>query len=317
MIKLMLSYIFLLTGITNNPDQLYETALIYETGNDSIAPDPNKSTIFYRLAAEKGNVEAQNYLGFRYYNGEGTKQNVDSALYWIRKAAGQGDIKAAGNLGYLLSKAPEINHDYEEALKWLKIAAEAGLPTSFTQLGDLYRHGLGTPRDTLNAIKWYDKAIDSRIPDTEIRLLSMMGYKWKELSPDSALVLGLKYYMGNAPTIGVELFENATKGTLPKAVALLGDAYAKGRGVPYDNKKSIEHYLEAAILGDPSAAFIIAEFLEFFPDGLPEMESLSQENKGKVSKEDLNSPQFWYNVASSQGIIDSESAFRHLYSPSF
>lgn len=310
----LLPFIFLLANIGFIPYSFYETALIYETGNDSIAPDAVKSSIFYRLAAENGDLRAQNYLGFRYYNGEGVTQNVDSALYWIRSAAENGDIKAAGNMGYLLSKAPDVKHDYQEALQWLTKAADAGLPTSFTQLGDLYREGKGTHPDTLKAKELYEKAIDTHIPDAELRLLSMMGYKWKELSPDSALKLGLNYYKRGAAVIGVDLFQNAAKSKIPKAFALLADAYAKGRGVAYDNSKALDYNLQAALLGDPTAAFILAEYLEFYLDGIPADSSLMQEF-GDLNIEMINSPGYWYSRAAEKGVTDAEEAFRRLFNP--
>ena len=277
-----------------NPEELYQTALLYETGNDTLPADITATVDLLRLSAEKGYAPARNYLGFLYYNGEGVAQNTDSALYWIRKAAGEGDIKAAGNLGYLLSQAPDVAHDYQEACKWLKMATEAGLPTSFTQLADLKRQGLGCQPDTLGAISLYEKAIEARIPDAQLRLLAMMGYKWKELPADSALSLGLRYYTGYAPVAGVDLLETAAQKGSAKAMALLGDAYSRGIGVEYDHQRSISYFRKAAREGNPSAQFILAELLDFFPD------------------DDEENAQYWYEKAAAAGVADSETAYSLL-----
>ena len=269
--------------------------------------NPSLSSIYYILAASQGHPEAQNFLGFRYYNGEGLRHDVDSALYWLRKAACQGNVKAAGNLGYLLSKAPDVMHDYNEAFIQLSYAAECGLPTSYTPLADLYRRGLGCQTDTISAISLYEKAIKAKIPDAQQRLLAMMGYKWKELSADSALYLGLHYYPSPAPLVGVDLIENAAKKGNIRAIAIMGDAYAKGLGVAYDYQRSLQYFLEAAIKDNPSAQYILAELLDFFPDTLdnnPLYCDLTEEMKSAV---------YWYERARKNGVTDSEEAYKSLF----
>ena len=292
---------------------LYETALIYEKGNDSVMADPTKSTYFYRMAAMKGHTGAQNYLGFRYYNGEGIKQNVDSALFWIRKAAEAGDVKAAGNLGFLLTKAPDVPHDYEEGFRWLSLAVDSGLPVAYTQLADLYRNGLGCDPDTLKAIELYDRAINARIGDAPQRLLAMMGYKWKELSPDSALNLGLKYYPAPAPIVGIDLIENAAEKNEPRAIALLADAYSRGLTVEYNHDLSNFYFLKAALLGNPSAQYIIAELLEFFPDALDDFEELYSQQEDTPFPPEMKTADFWYLKAEENGVVNAEQAYTALF----
>ena len=43
---------------------LYDLAMLYDTGYDSIPVDSARSTALYRLSAERGYAPAQNYLGF-------------------------------------------------------------------------------------------------------------------------------------------------------------------------------------------------------------------------------------------------------------
>ena len=266
-----------------------------------------------RKAAEEGNAEARNYLGFRYYNGDGVARDIDSALFWIKKAASQGDVKAAGNLGYLLSQAPDVEHDYGEAIHWLQIAVDSGLPTAYTQLGDMYRQGHGCAPDTAMAVRLYEKAISLRIADAQQRLLSMMGYKWKELPADSALSLGLKYYPEFAPIAGIDLIENAAQACNPQALALLGDAYSRGIGVPYNHDLSVKYFIEGAIAGNPSAEYILAEMLEFFPDI---MEETGGEIQGGIntSEDEFKTAGYWYTKAKEAGITNAEDAYKALFS---
>ena len=241
---------------------LYELGRLHDTGFDTIPVDTARSSALYLLSANKGYAPAQNYIGFRYYNGEGIAQNLDSAIYWIKAAAAQGDITAASNIGYLLLDSPEIPHDTIEALNWLEIAAEGG------------------------------------VRDAQIKLVELRKDYWRTLPADSALVRGMKLYLGRAPLVGVKLLERAAEENNPKALALLGDAYSNGRGIPYDHQKSVEFFYEAALAGNPSAQFIIAELLEFFPDDLPDSSTTAT---------------FWYEKAAEAGITDSETAYRLLY----
>ena len=280
-----------------DPKSLYDLASLHDVGYDSIPIDSARSTALYRLSATKGYSRAENYLGFRYFKGEFVAQNIDSALFWITKAADDGDISAANNLGYIFMESDVVSRDYPKAAFWLKKAADAGLPQAESQLADLYRHGLGVAADTTVAVTLYNRAINKGLRDAELKLMSMMGKKWEKLSSDSAVVLGRYYYTHRAPVIGIMLFENAAKNDNPDALALLGDAYSKGNGVDYNHDISIDFYLRAAELGNPSAQFVIAELLDIFPDALPDS---------------VPPAQYWYERAASAGIKDADSATRFL-----
>lgn len=241
---------------------LYDMARLLETGFDSIPVDSVKSLSLYRLSAEKEFPPAMNYIGFRFYTGDKMPQDIDSALYWIRRAADIGDATAAANLGYLLTESNDIEFNAEEAVKWLTIASKAG------------------------------------VPEAQLKLVDLMKEQWEELPMDSVLYKGEEYYLGRAQIAGVKLLEIASEKGSAKASALLGDAYSKGIGVPYDHQKSTDYFYKAAQSGDPSAQFIIAELLEIFPDAIPGSES----------------PEYWFEKASEAGISDSETAYRKLYS---
>ncbi|MCH5227288.1 MAG: sel1 repeat family protein [Muribaculaceae bacterium] len=250
---------------------IYQLAYLHDTGYDSIPVDSMHSTALYLLAARQGYAPARNFIGFRYYRGEYVKKDIDSALYWIRLAALDGDITGAANMAYLLLDSPDIPHDNEEGEKWLTIAAEAG------------------------------------VTEAQQRLIEIKEEEWLQLTPDSALIRGMELYLDRAPVIGVKLIEIGAKNNIPKAMALLGDAYSKGRGVPYSHQKSIEYFYKAAMAGDGPASFLLAELLEFFPDVLI---SITCESEGT----DENDAGIWYSRALSQGIADSETAYKLLFS---
>ena len=310
---------------------LYDLAMLHDSGYDSIAVDSARSTALYRMAAEHGYAPAQNYLGFRYFNGEAVEENVDSALYWMGKAAAGGDAKAANNLGYLLAYSDKVTHDYPQAIYWLSKAADAGLPAGMTQLADLLRQGAPvtpenptpSPRpssaDTLRAEQLYMKAIQAGLHDAELKLLGMKGHCWETLSPDSLLSLGKYHYTHHAPLIGVTLLENVVNNTserdsatLATALAILGDAYSRGVGVGYDHDRSVALYKEAALLGNPSAQFVIAELLEIFPDALDDPGNPDTEQTAPLTPHEKTA-RYWYEQAAREGVTDAETATSRLF----
>jgi TPR repeat protein len=62
--------------------------------------DYAKAMTWYREAADQGNSDGQNNVGWLYPNGFGVKQNYGEALTWYRKAADQGNA-ASGMRSWL------------------------------------------------------------------------------------------------------------------------------------------------------------------------------------------------------------------------
>ena len=50
-----------------------------------------------KALAEKGDAEAQYYLGLRYYGGKGVEEDFKEAMKWFKLAADQGDEQAEKN----------------------------------------------------------------------------------------------------------------------------------------------------------------------------------------------------------------------------
>lgn len=318
-----------------DPKALYDLARLHESGYDSIPVDTLRSIALYRLSAQRGYPPAQSYLGVKYFTGEGVSHNVDSALYWFAKAAGQGDPRAANNLGFLLAEGTAVKRDYPQAIRWLSLASEAGLPTAQSILADLYRQGHGTLPDTAKAEKLYMAAIEGGLADAQLKLLAMMGNKWKILPPDSALSLGRYHYTHRAPLIGITLFENVAASCVDPdpltneppslaaqyaadAFALLGDAYSRAVGVEYDHDRSVAFFLRGALMGNPSAQFVIAELLDIFPDALsssPAKEMVDAFYEAGRVPDDIYAPPYWYALAAEKGVTEAATATRLLLNP--
>ena len=250
----------------------FRLSAILEKGYDSIPADTARSLRLLRLSASQGYAPAQNYLGFLYSRGELLTANRDSALYWIRRAADGGDAKAAHNLAYMILNGDRLTGEQDDtlALVYLERATEAGLPQSMTMLARIYEEGRLVEADTLRAVDLYERAIGKGFGDAQVRLLNLKGPEWKYLSSEQSLAEALRYWAMGAYTISTELAEQVGPADTQtaRAYALLGHAYSRGLGVPYDHKRANEYFARAALMGNPAARFIIAETLEIFPDAL-------------------------------------------------
>ncbi len=73
-------------------------------------------------AAQKGDGNAQNYLGIAYSEGLGVKPNQKTAVYWFEKSADNGDVYGVCNLGLHSAWGKGIRKNKIEALKWAFVA---------------------------------------------------------------------------------------------------------------------------------------------------------------------------------------------------
>lgn len=292
-------------------ESLYILANLYDRGFDSIPVDTVRSLELYRLSAEKGYAPAMNYLGYRLISGdlEG-KEGALEGIQWLEKAAEAGDAKAASNLGWLYMEGRYTEKNMNKALHWLEKAADANLPTAQSILGDLYREGLGVEADTLRADSLYRTAFEGGLADAGYKLADLNSELYKSLPPEEKVREGKYYYYRYAPSEGVKLFYQAADEGNAEAMALLGDAYTRAVGVPYDHNLSLKYYAKAAIKGNHAAQFIIGELLEIFPDALAGLEETGEE----LPSDD---PFYWYEKAAEGGITDAEKAARSLMEENF
>lgn len=323
----------------------YRLATVLETGWDSVPADSVRALELMRRSAQAGFPPAMNYLGYLYGKGYkvGTRELVpvdrDSSVMWLRRSADAGDPRAVSNLAYLLlndtvfalsseahpctqaqnnADTPFKSRAYNDSIAfvYLQKGASAQIPTAFSMLGDMYRDGRWVKRDTLKAAANYEAALERGLGDAEARLIALMGHRWQRLPQDSAFNLGLRYYAGYAPGAGVLLLERAaeipdTIGIGARAMALLGDAYSRGVGVKYNHDKSLEYFARAALAGNPSAMFILAETLEVFPDALLDLPAAFTDREAVIDR--LRDPAWLLAEADRCGIHTSTDAHRALF----
>ncbi len=108
--------IFLLTSCSenNDPQKLFNQG------------DYVKSLPLWRAQANKGDAQAQNYVGIHYYLGLGTGRNYKKAKEWFEKSAIQGNADAQYNFGVMYENGEFVKQDYTTAYMWFYLANENG-----------------------------------------------------------------------------------------------------------------------------------------------------------------------------------------------
>ena len=149
----------------------------YERGR-GVKKDEVEAMEWYHQSAEAGFARAQLYLGLR------MKDNEAQSTYWFRKgietcrkAAEQGDAKAQFNLGvcYFWGYGVDVEMDDDEALKWLLKAAEQGIAEAQYSLGQCYFWGYGVEADDVKAMEWFHKAANQGCIDAYDMLAELAG----------------------------------------------------------------------------------------------------------------------------------------------
>ena len=130
---------------------------MYDKGR-GVTQDYVEAVKWYRKAAEQGHANAQNYLGVMYRDGRGVAQSDAEAAKWYRKAAEQGEMYAQNNLGWMYDKGLGVTQDYVEAVKWYRKAAEQGHADGQNNLGVMYLEGTGVDKNFDIAMVNFQKA---------------------------------------------------------------------------------------------------------------------------------------------------------------
>ena len=93
--------------------------------------------------------------------------NYTQAVKLFKPLALKGDISAQQNMGYLYANGLGVTQDYVEAVSWYKLAAALGHPKAQFNLGIAYTKGQGVAQDYIKAHMWFN--LLSKVGDKESR----------------------------------------------------------------------------------------------------------------------------------------------------
>lgn len=108
----------------------------------------------FTLAAMKGHIQAQYYLGEIYEGGVGVPIAYRQASEWYAQAARQEHAGAQARLAALYRKGWGVKQEASRALTWYLRSAENGYPLAQFEVGLMYAKGQGTPVNKIEAYRW-------------------------------------------------------------------------------------------------------------------------------------------------------------------
>ena len=135
-------------------------------------------------AADAGNADALDFVGFAYLRGAVVKRNPAIAIAYF-KAAANDSAQAAFNLGQCYFGAQGIEQDCAKALNWWKTAAERGHGRAAANAAMAYHSGEGIPADPVLARSLAERAAELNDPSGLV-LLGEMHFQAGELDAAKA-----------------------------------------------------------------------------------------------------------------------------------
>ena len=249
----------------------------FKKGNDFYfeTEDEEEGLKYFKIAAEKGHIVSQYYLGFINYQ---YLNNEEEAKKWFYEAAKQNDLESIFMFGYL-----------SQSMKWLTIAADRGHVEAQYELGLISYEG--------NAIAFEDswdnnygfcyhdlRPINKPYGDLYFKKSKNIDYKQalkrfhqaaqKNYIP-AIFMIGLCYYFGFRVTKNLDkaieffkkdkklffdLFYTLSEHSSADAKYIVGICYLNGFGTPKDEGEGISWLEIAKNLGSSEAK----KYLNFY-----------------------------------------------------
>ncbi len=152
-----------------SPDAEFLVGTKYELGAN-VKKDPAQAAVWYRKAAEKGDVRAQHSLGVLYESGNGVPADYVTAVQWYRKAAEKGFAPAQFSLGLCYAHGKGVPQDYKLAVAWYESAAQQRNSDALLNLAYLYQNGVGVEKDEARSFDYVRQAAEAGSPDAQFQL---------------------------------------------------------------------------------------------------------------------------------------------------
>lgn len=211
-------------------------------------------------AAEKGDAEAQFYLGERYYFGRGLPQDYEKAATWFLRSAEQGYSEAQWYIGKLYYRGEGVLKDLRQARSWFERCVDLEQAECYSSLGEMYWYGHTVPVNFEKAKHLFNSA-------------TKKGDGW------AFWALGQMHVNGDGvPKSNKKALEYFTRGAQRGAllsIMALANAYKEGLIVEKNDIKALQWFRIAAKKGDDEALAESAELEKLLkPDEIEQAKKL-------------------------------------------
>jgi len=149
--------------------------------------------------AEKGDVNAEAFLGAMYGSGDGVAQDYRAAIKWQTKAAKKGHVQAQYNLGVMYSRGMGVSQDLGMAVKWFQAAADQGLPEAHMHLGLFHEKGWVLRKCPYAASEEYYQAGEDYLARNDLKGARQAAMAIRRILP--------KYYLGQKLLTEIYMYE--------------------------------------------------------------------------------------------------------------
>lgn len=269
---------------STDPAQLYKAGIAYLMGLE-VQSDPIKAKQLFSLAAEKGNADAQAYMGIMCQNGLGGPTDIQMAKSFYLAAAKQENELALFGLGSLYTTTGNSSAEIYQGIEYLKKIAHKNNATirdinikAQRTLAEIYEGNALIACDLAKAKSYYEMAAkqDDAAAQCSLGILNSKeknydeAKKWLECSADKKFVraytaLANLYFNGHGVkkdyVQAKELYEKAAKAQDLEALTLLGIMYATGLGIE-QNLDLAKVYLDKPAKVNPDIKNLLATLNE-------------------------------------------------------
>lgn len=153
-------------------------AIRYRDGK-GVGKDDAEAMKWAHMAADAGNVDAMDFVGFAYLRGAAVKRRPEIAFGYFKAAANE-SLQAAFNLGQCYFGAQGTEQDCKKALEWWKKAAAQGHGRAASTAAMAYFSGEGVAADAALARKLAERAAELNDPSGLV-VLGEMQFQAGEL----------------------------------------------------------------------------------------------------------------------------------------
>lgn len=244
--------------------------------------------------AKQGDSNAQSNLGYKFFFGDGIKQNFSEGIKWFRQSAEKGNAIAQFYIGeyYYLGYGTE-GCVYDEAIKWYNLCAvqqDSVAEVAQERLGECFFYGRGCQQNYEEAIKWFRKS-----EKYSYYYLGICYFEGKGTNVDKEKAYS--YLCSSAISGNQQALSYISENGDAEGLYLLGEAYEYGESPNMD--EALILYKKAASQDNAEAQYRLGHYY-------------SDEDDYGVAL-DKEEAKRWYLKAANQGFIDAMHNVGCLY----
>ncbi|NML40661.1 SEL1-like repeat protein [Chitinophaga sp. G-6-1-13] len=241
--------------------------LLYQKGSDALDAEQYEDAIrYYKKAADKGNKDAMNDLGFLYETIDGYIDDI-AAFDWYARGVAAGSPHAANGLGNCYQHGIGTSPDIRKAQELYLQAASQHIPHAHYNLGMLYYEGIKVPKDDQQALKHFVYA--------------------SRLGIDCYNYVGTLSEVAEDYKNAVDAYRSGIKNKDGYCAFNMARLYELGLGVKSDARKALSHYMKAVDFGMDDALLELRRMYHYNEDVKDEARARQYEQQARDAGLDI------------------------------